>query len=226
MIEESSLFHDNNRNRITILFLKYIHENSYKYRTILRGVFPLLLYVCDNGYVECKSFCDPCLIEEKLFETVMLNFGAYDTCLVPIEINCCTSKGFEKMLYSSFLSINIMNRTIELIMLEPDYPINRLTVINKYLSHVFNKQCQGRLFYVGINKTTDSVIYYKNLMTFSGLCFYYKTTYNTICPLSEIAKELSHQLTLINLKFIHNNTVKEINDDDRGEGVGDNREVS
>ena len=84
MIEENSLFHDNNRNRVTVLFLKYINNHGYKYRTILKGVFPLLLSVCDNGYIECNSYCDPHEIEENLFETVMLNFGANDICLVPL----------------------------------------------------------------------------------------------------------------------------------------------
>jgi hypothetical protein len=195
------------------------------------GPLPLLLTVYNTGYINCSSFSSYETITEGFYEKVNLNLGANDTIIVPIELNVCTNTGFENPVYSLFLSVNVINRNIELISLTPGYPSDRMNSVNKYLSYLFNKQHGGQLFYVGINMTPQHTEHLQPITVFSGICFFYKSVYNTLCPVHIIAKDLSKKLQLIDLKLTDNSLIKSdvlIDNDNvnRRESLGANTEIS
>ena len=49
--------------------------------------------------------------------------------------------------------------------------------------------------------TSENLTHITGISVFSALCTFYKTIYNPICPVREIARELSYQIQLIHLKL-------------------------
>ena len=188
---------DANSDHQCVAFFHYLQCNSFKYQVSFAEILPLILLDSGGKIIGCNSCVDRNDLATMIYTKIMTNFGCNTVYIIPIELSVCSNGGFEPKNYSSFLSVNVLNNSIEYIFIKPGVNVNRLQSINKYFESVFSKENPWGLFYVGINVTLNVVPQIKGISTFSGLCNYYKAYFEPQGSPKKIARHLSREMELM-----------------------------